>query len=686
MTAALEPEAVDLGPESMAAFVEPGRAPAQVEALFLNAHHANLVRLVRIRAALGTAASETARQARFEDAFAILAGSPVDIQRRVLSHPAATIWLQQVEGATDAGRLAGVGRFALAALALQGKSVEPWHLRADGRGRVSLSGSGRYLDAGPQMAGTFVQVDAADGDAWRRVPTPGGHCELNAIDEELRSLNRDAFSYMDLSDSDILAWESPLAEAWGWIRKASPLLGRELDEGARAIVPILSRTPRAHASATFREAPGLIAMSRSNDASVLAEAIVHEYHHTKLNVLLNVAHMGEGLGRPVHYSPWRTDPRPLLGILHGAFTFQAILRFWAEFREAGLETLAQDRLDQRMFEISRQVAVAVATLRDHAKLTEMGVALVDAIDQSNTETTSRIPKLDERVCRLLEAKLAAHRRAWEAPSTPAPPPRAAEPFLNGDALEAMVLQATLGSFLGASPDLDSIRRYYRRYTIPVLEATGYLDGGDATEAATWGAIQLMLSLHLRHLDYVVDGQVSGVAVALEVRQAQSYLDSAQALLRQHSSGWTGRHAALYRQFLDYEVESREAELHDVSTLWRRASTLCMVLELELAHRVRDPRLIGAYRRYLSTSLLYGDCFDAWKDLVSGPPTPVTHLLDQGRPGRFDFGQAAAQIDRLRRFTSAECESLAQTVESLGCPRWAQMLRDDAKVLADPAPI
>jgi hypothetical protein len=242
-----------------------------------------------------------------------------------------------------------------------------------------------------------------------------------------------------------------------------------------------------------------------------------------------------------------------------------------------------------------------------------------------------------------------------------------------DALEGVESQ-------NAAHELATAQLCYRRYTVPILEATTLLEERNLTEAARWATIQVLFGLSLRHMDNVLDSPGSLQSTAEESYLANAYLSRAQAMLHDAGSSWTPGHAALHGQFYSYEVEMRGGSMHDMSTLWRRASPLCVLLEIDLADRLRDERLIGLYRCYLSTMLLLADCNDAWGDAQHGPPTPVTLLLGESRTrDSMDFSAAASRILQIRAFAHREREGLLQSLEILGCTRWATVLREDASV-------
>lgn len=169
-------------------------------------------------------------------------------------------------------------------------------------------------------------------------------------------------------------WQRCLEEAWRTLvsrhRPAAELLAGVL----RVIVPVRPDPAAEGISATSAEAFGAVAMSAPADATALAVGLLHETEHSVLNAT-NLLFDLVTPGGPPGYSPWRDDPRPASGVLHGAYAYLAVTRFWrAELAFAADAGAA--------FEFARwRVAVADAArrLRDGGELTTAGTRFVSAL-------------------------------------------------------------------------------------------------------------------------------------------------------------------------------------------------------------------------------------------------------------------------------------------------------------------
>jgi hypothetical protein len=251
-------------------------------------------------------------------------------------------------------------------------------------------------------------------EAKRKAVPRIGSFEINVLDEDLRLPGRYDFQFdRPFRDADVLRWASPLQESLRWIWRADAHLGSEIDTSLQIIVPVRSQNPEVHVSATFREAPGLMALSWTPDTPVLTEALVHEYHHGKLNTLLALDTLVAGpTEEAVYYSPWRTDPRPLVGILHGAFVFHAVVNFWTKFLAAGIPLLHEARLRQRLCLVCRQTREALSTLVTQADLTPCGSILVRHLLESATRFDTDVSH-DSRALQRVEGVMHGHREQWQ---------------------------------------------------------------------------------------------------------------------------------------------------------------------------------------------------------------------------------------------------------------------------------
>ncbi|MFN8011892.1 MAG: HEXXH motif-containing putative peptide modification protein [Holophagaceae bacterium] len=132
--------------------------------------------------------------------------------------------------------------------------------------------------------------------------------------------------------------------------------------------------------------PGSCLLSVQPDSLELGDHLIHELQHNRLQLVeeRGPLFLGDGGERPRAYSPWRDSLRGLYGILHGVFVFLGVQRYWA-----GALASAPGDLDpaRRAYALDRalrlplQLRVAVGVLRRHARLTALGQAVLQVLEE-----------------------------------------------------------------------------------------------------------------------------------------------------------------------------------------------------------------------------------------------------------------------------------------------------------------
>ena len=86
----------------------------------------------------------------------------------------------------------------------------------------------------------------------------------------------------------------------------------------------------------------------------LLESIVHEAMHLNLSNFERVFPLTFGEG--VSFSPWRSELRPMSGVLHGAYVFTCIRAFFRKCLRHGSNPLVRDYIEARLATISVELA------------------------------------------------------------------------------------------------------------------------------------------------------------------------------------------------------------------------------------------------------------------------------------------------------------------------------------------
>ncbi|WP_410587783.1 aKG-HExxH-type peptide beta-hydroxylase [Amycolatopsis sp. lyj-23] len=126
---------------------------------------------------------------------------------------------------------------------------------------------------------------------------------------------------------DVESWRTVLDGAWQLLVRHLPAVAQTLPEGLDSLVPAPAM-PFRLPSASTGEAFGSAIIAYGEDPATLAAALVHEFQHIRLGGLLHLVRISEDDPRERLYAPWRSDPRPIGGVLHGIYAFFGVTSFW----------------------------------------------------------------------------------------------------------------------------------------------------------------------------------------------------------------------------------------------------------------------------------------------------------------------------------------------------------------------
>ena len=183
------------------------------------------------------------------------------------------------------------------------------------------------------------------------------------------------------------AWNAVVAtntQAADELRAALPALARELEVTLERIVPVGFDRER-HLSCSYREAPGLVYLSLHPDPLTLAEAIVHETQHGKLNLLswLDPILANDPAERVP--SPARPDLRPLYGVLLAAHAFIPVAALHHQLAALHHPLATTPSFERRRRQVRDGNAAALATLAAHAHPTAVGAKVIAALAELHAQ-------------------------------------------------------------------------------------------------------------------------------------------------------------------------------------------------------------------------------------------------------------------------------------------------------------
>lgn len=130
-----------------------------------------------------------------------------------------------------------------------------------------------------------------------------------------------------LTALEVESWRSVVDSAWQLLSTHVPGVAEVLPWGLESLVPMPAVAFRLP-SASTGEAFGSAIVAFSSDPAPLAAALVHEFQHIRLGGIQHLAALHVDDSRERLYAPWRDDPRPIGGVLHGIYAFFGVAGFW----------------------------------------------------------------------------------------------------------------------------------------------------------------------------------------------------------------------------------------------------------------------------------------------------------------------------------------------------------------------
>jgi HEXXH motif-containing protein len=132
------------------------------------------------------------------------------------------------------------------------------------------------------------------------------------------------------SAQEISEWQTVLDGAWEILVQADPNVADQLRRGLKVIVPSKQNDPFEFYSSSDSTSIGSIRSSLPTNPLEAAEILVHEYcGHSALNTFLLAAPLKRlDDKQDTLYAPWRDDPRPSGGVLHGIYSFARVVDFY----------------------------------------------------------------------------------------------------------------------------------------------------------------------------------------------------------------------------------------------------------------------------------------------------------------------------------------------------------------------
>jgi uncharacterized protein len=124
------------------------------------------------------------------------------------------------------------------------------------------------------------------------------------------------------------SWRLALAAAARQLAVELPAYASVIGTGLRSVVPMRPGPAGYRQSGTARQAFGALALVLPDDIGTLSALLLHEMQHVKLTALGDLFDLFERADNTLFTVPWRADPRPVDGLLHGTYAHLAVAELW----------------------------------------------------------------------------------------------------------------------------------------------------------------------------------------------------------------------------------------------------------------------------------------------------------------------------------------------------------------------
>jgi HEXXH motif-containing protein len=130
-----------------------------------------------------------------------------------------------------------------------------------------------------------------------------------------------------LTALEVESWRTVVDDAWQLLSTHVPGVADAMRWGLESLVPMPAVAFRLP-SASTGEAFGSAIVAYGEDPAQVAATLVHEFQHIRLGGIQHLATLHVDDPRERLYAPWRDDPRPIGGVLHGIYAFFGVTAFW----------------------------------------------------------------------------------------------------------------------------------------------------------------------------------------------------------------------------------------------------------------------------------------------------------------------------------------------------------------------
>ena len=167
----------------------------------------------------------------------------------------------------------------------------------------------------------------------------------------------------------------------------------------------------SYGSSSPPEVLGLVFLPGVLDPTDVAECLLHEALHQKLfraeeGAPLFEAELGD---EEIYYSPWRSDPRPLRMLVHGAYVFTGVSHYWRTIQQSERDDKdGRENAGFHSYYRARQAQAAMHIVDKYCGRTALGRKVSDIINQG-IEQVLAAPDISVSTIEEANRRLSEHR-------------------------------------------------------------------------------------------------------------------------------------------------------------------------------------------------------------------------------------------------------------------------------------
>jgi HEXXH motif-containing protein len=169
----------------------------------------------------------------------------------------------------------------------------------------------------------------------------------------------------------------------------------------------------AFGSSSPQEVMGLVFLPGVTDRYDVAECFLHESLHQKLYRVEEGASLfeGEAADDEIFYSPWRSDPRPLRMLMHGAYVFAGVSNFWKQNYLNSSDQESRRNAGFHCYYRAKQAQIAMDIVSKYSCRTAVGIKVSEVIESGIDDAMADL-RVEPFAVEDAETRLKSHREMF----------------------------------------------------------------------------------------------------------------------------------------------------------------------------------------------------------------------------------------------------------------------------------